>query len=97
MLITSDRIVVKRMRKDEDNEYVILENDNETYGEPKKWKKQKIKKLMMIRGKISKALETANNVNGDGKINHLEASVDLLKKELSEMNKKLGSMTTKKN
>ena len=94
-VVTVDGVMIKRLRKDEDEGYVVLENDNEAEGKPRKLKKQKIKKLMMIRGKISSLLIPHREIEGNGKMRDLEESVDMLKEQLNEMNEKLGSITSK--
>lgn len=88
--------MVKRLRKDADPEYLILENDNHDISEENlRIKKQEIKKIMMIRGKISSVLIPHHEIAGKGKIKELEENLNMLKKELYNMNKKLAQLSGK--
>ncbi len=96
VVITVDGIMVKRLRRDENEEYFLVENDNENHSETVRIKKEDIKKLMMIRGKISGVLISQKEANRSDKMKNLEESINHLKKELYSMNKKLTSLTDKK-
>ncbi len=93
VIITVEGIVVKRLRRDSSSEYLLVENDNpDIRDETKRIKKQEVKQLLMIRGKISSVLIPHHEITGKGKIKELEESVNMLKKELFSMSKKLNSL-----
>lgn len=93
VVITVDGITVNRLRKTESSDYLLMDNDNQTHSESAMVNKNDIKKLLIIRGKISSVLVPHHEITGKGKIQNLEESVDLLKKELYKMNEKLNALT----
>lgn len=96
VLVTNKGIMVKRFRKDSHPEYLILENDNHEVSEENlRIQRQEIKKIMMIRGKISSVLIPHHENAGKGKIKELEENVNMLKNELYNMNKKLAQLSGK--
>ncbi|MGA8854584.1 MAG: LexA family transcriptional regulator [Christiangramia sp.] len=96
VLITVEGISIKRLRRDEDPDYFLMANDNEVYGGEGRVRKNDIKKMMMISGKISSVLIPRSEFAENEKLQKLEESFDLLKQELFEMNKKLSSLADKK-
>ena len=96
VIITVDGVMVKRMRTDGDAEYFQVENDNNNNQEPLRFKKKDVKKVMMVRGKISNVLIPQQELAGKDKINSLEESVEFLKQKLFEMNEKLTALTNSK-
>lgn len=95
VIITVDGITVKRLSQDEDERYVLVENDNQAHSESGKIKKEDIKKVLMIRGKISSVLIPPQEVTQTSKMKNLEDSIDILKKDLMEMNKRLSRLSDK--
>ncbi|AVR43931.1 transcriptional regulator [Christiangramia fulva] len=94
VIITVEGVMVKRLRIDDNREFVAVENDNPEYSpEPRRLKKGDIKKIMMIRGKISSVLVPHHEITSKGKMRELEESVNMLKKELFSMSKKLNALT----
>ena len=93
VIITVDGVLVKRLRKTESSDYLLMENDNQSHEQSDKVSKDDIKKLLIIRGKISSVLIPHHEITGKGKIQNLEESIDLLKKELYKMSKKLNALT----
>lgn len=96
VLITVEGITIKRLRKDEDSEYFLTGNDNEVYGGETRVRKNDIKKMMMISGKISSVLIPRSEIEENEKLKKLEESFDVLKQELYNMNKKLSALTESK-
>lgn len=96
VVVTEKGIMVKRLRKDADPYYLILENDNNQASvENLRVQKQEIRKIMMIRGKISGVLVPHQEITGNGKLKELEENVKMLKKELYHMNKKLAQLSSR--
>lgn len=96
VLVTKKGIMVKRLRKDANPEYLKLENDNHEVSEENlRILRQEVKKIMMIRGKISSVLISHHESAGNGKIKELEENVNMLKMELHHMNKKLAQLSTR--
>lgn len=89
LLITKDSILVKRARLSGDPTVLLFENDNP--GEPKvlEVKKNQIKDIFMVRGKISNVLIYIPDLIGNKKFKDLEESVEMLKKELYRIQSKL--------
>ena len=92
LIVTSNEIVVKRLRLNNNPEYFLLENDNPEMGEVNKLKKSEIKAAMIVRGKISSVLVPSHEIATKGKIQTLEDTVEFLKKELYRLSKKLDEM-----
>lgn len=97
VVITVDGIMIKRLKRDEDKDYLILQSDNVNQGGKGRVRKSEVKKLLMVRGKISNVLIPQNDLAGKDKIQKLEESIDHLKNELFEMNKKLNILAENKN
>lgn len=96
VIITYSDIVVKRLRKTGDSEYLFLENDNVNYTDEKsKLSKDDVQKIMMIRGKISSVLIPHHEIATKGKIQALEEALEHLKTELFNMGKKLNALSSK--
>ena len=95
IVITVEGITIKRLREHENPEYFVTENDNKHH-ESGKIKKKDIKKLMMIRGKISSVLISQNEANKEDKMKDMEESMQQLKQELYSMNKRLNTLIDKK-
>ena len=93
VVITVEGIMIKRLRIKENSEYFLMEDDNGSKEDSEKLNKKDIKKLLMIRGKISNVLIPSQEVKDTNKIKSLEESVDMLRKELFSMNKKLNALT----
>lgn len=93
IVVTSKDILVKRIRLDENKSFLILENDNqemETHEE--KLDKAEIKQILIVRGKISSVLVPHHEIASKGKIKAMEDAIELLKKELFNMSKKLNAI-----
>ena len=96
VVITVDGVMVKRLKRHEDAEYFLVENDNDSHGPGAKLQKSEIKRLLMISGKISNVLISNQNIEGEAKMQSLEESIEILKKELYNMNQKLTALTEAK-
>lgn len=92
LIITKDKITIKRLRLDGNLDYLLVESDNPQDEGVQKVKKVDIKQLMVVLGKISSSLIPHHQIVSTGKIKGLEESVDHLKKELYSINKKLNNM-----
>lgn len=91
VIITSKEVVVKRLEKFE-GERIFLSSDNPSDAEPTvEIPLQEIKQVMIVCGKITSALVPHHQIVSEGKMKSLEESVNLLKKELFSINKKLHS------
>ncbi|WP_051119672.1 XRE family transcriptional regulator [Gillisia sp. CAL575] len=90
LLITENGILVKRIRLDNNTDYLLLESDNELEPDQiKKILKTEIYQAMIVRGKISSVVLPHHQIASKGKIQNMEESIDFLKKELFKLNKKL--------
>ncbi|MHA6281086.1 XRE family transcriptional regulator [Salinimicrobium sp. CAU 1759] len=91
LLVTNKEVVVKRFEnllKDS----MRLSSDNPTDTEPTiEISLKDIKHIMIVCGKITSALVPHHQIVSEGKMKSLEESVNLLKKELFAINKKLHS------
>lgn len=92
LIITSDSIVVKRLRLDSNSDYFLLENDNPNNEEEVKLKKSEIRQALIVRGKISSVLIPHHQIASKGKIQAMEEAIEFLKKELYVITKKLNSL-----
>lgn len=92
LIITKNKITIKRLRLDGNLDYLLVESDNPQDEGVQKVKKVDIKQLMVVLGKISSSLVPHHQIVSTGKIKGLEESVDHLKKELYSINKKLNNM-----
>ena len=88
ILVTQDSLLVKRVRLGNEPNYILFENDNPEEGEVLKLNKEEIKEIQVVRGKITN-ISTSPPLIVDTKLLSLEKSVELLKKELSKVTKKL--------
>ncbi|MCM4157652.1 transcriptional regulator [Gramella sp. AN32] len=96
--IVEGKIMVKRIRKHSDGQYLVLEsdNDNHEHHKPMLVKKAAIGKIWIIRGKLSSGLVPFHEMASKGKITSLEENLEMLKKEVYQMNKKLTALTSKR-
>lgn len=93
VVVTKKSLLVKRLRKEEKNAGFFFENDNSIDNEKiVKIDHQDIKDIYMVRGKISNILIPHHQMTSKGKIQALEDSIDFLKKELYNINKKLNTI-----
>ncbi|TVZ27454.1 helix-turn-helix protein [Gillisia sp. Hel_I_86] len=93
LLVTEGGILIKRIRLDNNNEYLLLESDNEDEKEQsKKINKSDIYQAMVVRGKISSVILPHHQITSKGKIQKMEEAIDFLKKELFILNKKLSNL-----
>ncbi|MBZ9730567.1 LexA family transcriptional regulator [Salegentibacter sp. JZCK2] len=93
LIITKNKTIIKRLRLDDNPDYLLVESDNPQEKGLHKVKKVDIKQLMVVLGKISSNLVPHHQIVSTGKIKELEESVDLLKRELFSLNKKLNTLT----
>ncbi len=90
LLVTENGILIKRIRLDNNADFLLLESDNELEPEQlKKIRKSEIYQAMIVRGKISSAVLPHHQIASKGKIQNMEESIGFLKKELFKLNKKL--------
>jgi phage repressor protein C with HTH and peptisase S24 domain len=92
VVVTKDSVMVKRLRREENNGSFTFENDNPEQEKVVKKDYQAIKDIYMVRGKISNVLIPHHQMTSKGKIQSLEDSIEYLKKELYNINKKLNSI-----
>ncbi|WP_246136859.1 XRE family transcriptional regulator [Gillisia hiemivivida] len=90
LLVTESGILIKRIRLDNNTDYLLLESDNELETEQlKKIRKSDIYQAMVVRGKISNVILPHHQIASKGKIQNMEEAIDFLKMELFKLNKKL--------
>lgn len=93
VLVSTNRLMVKRLRIDDNPDLFVLENDNPTQEhEKERIPKTRIKELLMVRGKISSSLVPHHQLASKGKISAMEESIEILKKELYSVNKKINAL-----
>ena len=93
LLITENGILIKRIRLDNNKDYLLLESDNEHEPEANhKINKSDIYQAMIVRGKISSVLLPHHQIASKGKIQSMEEAIEFLKQELFKMNKKLSAL-----
>ncbi|MDT0644901.1 LexA family transcriptional regulator [Zunongwangia sp. F363] len=93
LLVTEEAIIVKRLKLQPDPDYLLLESDNEEEVENIKISKNEIREVMMVRGKITGLLVPHHEIASKGKIRALEEALELLKKEVFKLNKKIAAMS----
>lgn len=97
IVVTKNDILMNRIKKSSEADYFILENDNGLSTETSaKIKPEEVQHLMIIKGKISSGLVPFHEISGKNKINVLEEDLEILKKELISMNKKLTNLSSRK-
>ncbi|MDT0678575.1 XRE family transcriptional regulator [Autumnicola musiva] len=89
LVVTTDAIIIKRLKVNSDPEYLLLENDNENQLESLKIERENVREVMMVRGKITGVLVPHHTITSKGRINALEDALELLKKEVFRLNKKI--------
>jgi len=92
VVVLKEGILVKRIRLDANSDYFLLESDNYTMNKIQKIHKDEVKHALAVRGKISGVLVPHHQIASKGKIQSMEDSIELLKKELFKMNKKMNTM-----
>ncbi len=92
VVVLKEGIVCKRIRLDSDKDYLLLESDNDNMNEIQKVHKDEVRQALAVRGKISGVLVPHHQIASKGKIQAMEDSIELLKKELFKMSKKLESI-----
>lgn len=94
IVVTNESILLKRIRHTNNPDTINFENDNTEDEEILTFEKKDILEVMMVRGKISNVLAPHHFMDSNGKLQSMEEAIELLKKELYSINKKL---TTLKN
>lgn len=93
VLVTTERLLVKRVRIEDNPHLFLLENDNPALEhEKERIPKTRIKELLMVRGKISSSLVPHHQLASKGKITAMEETIEILKKELYSVNKKINAI-----
>jgi phage repressor protein C with HTH and peptisase S24 domain len=91
LIVTLKEVVVKRFESLAGNN-MKLSSDNPADEEPTvEVPLKEVKHVMVVCGKITSALVPHHQIVSEGKMKNLEESVNLLKKELFAINKKLNS------
>lgn len=89
IVVTDSEVLVKRVHKVEDK-FIVLQNDNPAEIEKeKKLDISKIEEMFIVVGKITGALVPHHQVVSRSKMESLEESVEMLKKEMFILNKKI--------
>ncbi len=92
IVLTTNSLMVKRIRIGNDKLHFKFENDNSEHFEILTIPRKDIREIMMVRGKISNVLTPTPQLSSDGKIQSMEESIVFLKKELYLITKKLNSI-----
>lgn len=91
-----EQIYMRRFKRSSDSGFFLLDNDKEY---PSQISARiyigKIRDLMVKGGKIRSGLMHHHEISGKDKINALEKDLEILKKELFSMNKKLTKLSFK--
>lgn len=96
IVVTGDQIYMRRFKRSVETGFFFLENDNDYPAQTSlKINIDEVRELMIIRGKISSGLVQFHEISGKSKINALEKDLEILKKELFSMNKKLTILSSK--
>lgn len=91
LVITKDQLLVKRFRNNPEMDTFQFENDNPELNQTYIIKKEEIKEINLIRGKISSVMVSHHQMVSNEKFKTLEQSVEFLKKELYSITKKLNA------
>lgn len=93
LLVTESGILIKRIRLDNNTDFLLLESDNHLAPDQlKKIPKSEIYQAMVVRGKISSVILPHHQIASKGKIQNMEEAIDFLKKEVVRLNRKLSSL-----
>lgn len=95
ILVTEGELITTRVFKHEDENYFQLESDNVNIHTKKEIRKSEVNQLLLVLGKVSNVLVPKKEVALKGKIKSMEESLDLLKKEVFKITKKLGTVKNK--
>lgn len=94
LLVTNNGVYIKRIHWSQDKSILHLEADNANVKEGKKEiAREEVLQAMAVKGKISNILIPHHQIASTGKIQSLEDSIEFIKKELYQMNKKMGLLT----
>ena len=93
IVVTNKEVLVKRLRLDVNPNYLVLENDNPEQSKEHKLEKSDINQVLIVRGKISSVLVPYHEIASKGKIKAMEEAIEMLKKELYNVSKKLNALT----
>ena len=91
LVVTRESLLIKRIKKSDDPDVFVFENDNPELGEDLIFLKEEIKEIMMVRGKITQVLLPHHHNSANGKIKTMEESIEFLKRELHSITEKLNS------
>ncbi|WP_373059195.1 helix-turn-helix transcriptional regulator [Zunongwangia sp. H14] len=94
LVVTKEAILIKRFRAGHDPGYLLLENDNEKEQSQLKISRKDVLEIMSVRGKVTGVLVPHHEIASKGKISALEEALELLKKEVFKLNKKIASMSS---
>lgn len=89
LVITHDNITVKRVLETKGDGDLVLSSDNPERPEEIHFSSSFIKEVLIIRGKISNRLIPSHQVVGKGKVEEMMQSIELLKKEVYTLSKKV--------
>ncbi len=91
LMITKDSLLLKRVQVGKDQEFFLLENDNPENREVMEFKKENILDIYMVRGEIYNLMVPYLQLLNKKRLENLEDSIEFLKKEVFEINKKINS------
>ena len=91
LIVTYDSVAVKRFDKfDEEGNLVLLDDNPEKKKEVYTIRRDQVRQVMIIRGKVSSSLVPHHHVVSQGKMKVMEDSIEFLKTQLKKLNEKLG-------
>lgn len=91
VVVTENVVLTKRILDIEVTESIILGNDNPADKDILTLPVKEIKEIHVIRGKITNTLVPFHQMVSKGKISEINESLEFLKKEIYEINKKINS------
>ncbi|GAA0870975.1 hypothetical protein GCM10009117_01200 [Gangjinia marincola] len=90
VVVTEDAVYTKRLKKDLNNDAVILISDNSKY-DNQTMTVNKIQRILVVRGKITSSLNVVD-LDSNIRVRKLESEVDHLKNRLNEVIKKIDQL-----
>ena len=95
IIVTQDQLLTTRLYKHHDDHYFWMESDNPEYTGKKRIRKSAIRKLLMVRGKVSNLLIPPRETAYKGKLRSLEESLESLGKEVYQVSKEVQKLKKK--
>ena len=95
VLLTRDQVIITRLREKPDPEHFCVESDNPEHAGPKRINRSDVRRLLVVRGKVSNQLMPPPKSASNEKMKSLEDSLESLKKEVYQLSKKIEELNYK--